>query len=215
MSTLIAVPQSSSDNALAVANSSTFLPRVKLCQGSAKEVNTRKVARGGNFALIRSKEEIEDLGDEVIMIPVAGRAKALDTSGEVIITNFDPKSSEFLRIEELSKDKDSGAMYGPEYLVWLPDHNTFALLFLCSPTARREGGAVHAHLGRGALLTSELIDNKKFQWFGPKIKDYSAPIPSIPSQEDIDTQHQRFQNEKSSQVRVADDPAAAEAARDR
>lgn len=200
---LIAVDQSQNDTALSVASAGTFLPRIKLCQGQAKEVNQRKVARGGCFALVVSKEEVIDLGEEVVMVVAAGRAKALET-GDMILTNFDPKSPEFKRIEAESKDKDSGCMYGPEYLVWLPEQKTLATLFLCSPTARREGAAVHARLGRGALLTSKLIETEKYSWFGPVCKDYTSPIVDLPNPTELAEAVDRFRNERSSEVRAVD-----------
>jgi hypothetical protein len=202
---LIAVDQTQNDTALSVASAGTFLPRIKLCQGQAKEVNQRKVARGGNFALVVTKEEVIDLGEEVVMVVCAGRAKALET-GDMILTNFDPKSPEFKRIELESKDKDSGCMFGPEYLVWLPEHKMLATLFLCSPTARREGAAVHARLGRGALLTSKLIETEKYSWFGPVCKDYTSPIAELPNPTDLQEAIERFRNERSSEVRAVESP---------
>lgn len=200
---LIPVDDVEADNvALIVAKSSAYLPRIKLCQGSAKEVNSRQVARGGNYALVKSKEDVEDLGDEVPMLICAGRAKALRT-GDMILSFFDPSDEEFKKIEEESKVKDSGCMYGPEYLVWLPDQECFATLFLNSPTARRESGAVHARLRKAALLTSHLIVKPKFSWFGPVCKDCSTPF-DIPDLTVVQEQINKFRNERSSAVKVED-----------
>ncbi len=211
---LIAVDQTQNEGALAVASAGTFLPRIKLCQGQAKEVSKRQVARGGCFALVVSKDEIIDLGEEVVMIVAAGRSKALEV-GDMILTNFDHKSPEFKRIELESKDKDSGCMFGPEYLVWLPEHKMLATLFLCSPTARREGAAVHARLGRGALLTSKLIETEKYSWFGPVCKDYTSPIADLPPATELHEAIDRFRNERSSEVRAVESPEGGEGARER
>lgn len=191
------------DAALIVANAGDYLPRLKLCQPAAKEVTHRKVSRGGNYALIRSKDEIEDLGEEVEMVVCAGRPKALQT-GDVIISIFEPDSDEFKRIQSESKNKDSGCMYGPEYLVWLPNQDTFATLFMCNPTARREAGSVHARLRKAALLTSNLIETEKYSWYGPVCKDLTTPITNLPASEIFQEEIGKFENEKSSQVKSAD-----------
>src|SRR6218665_2074028 len=200
---LISVQSTREADTLAVSTSGAFLPRIKLCQGQATEVLKKKIAHGGNFALIKTKDDIEDLGDEVLMIPLAGRAKALEI-GDMIIANFEPNSPEFKRIIEESKVKDSGCMYGPEFLVWLPDQQLFVTLFLCNPTSRREGGSFNTRLKKGALLKSHLIETAKFSWFGPLCEDYSSPIANLPDLAEAQEQVTKFENEKSSKVRAED-----------
>lgn len=210
MNELVPVTNASAreDAALSVANSSDYLPRLKLCQSQAKEVVHRKVARGGNYALVNGKDDITDLGEEVEMIICAGRAKALRT-GEVVMVNFEEDSAEFKAIREESKDKESGCMYGPEYLVWLPAQDTFATLFMCNPTARREAGSVHARLRKAALLTSNLIETTKFSWYGPLCRDLNTPITNIPSKDTFVKQIEDYLSEKSSQVKAADAPTGS------
>lgn len=204
--TLIPVNQTSSEeNALAVAQAQ-FLPRIKLCQGSAKEVAKKKVKAGGHFALVRTKEDIIDLGDEVVIIPIASRAKAMDTNGDSILTNFEPKSPEFLRIQGESKQKDSGCMFGPEFLIWLPELKEFCTFFLASATARKQGINMQKLLGNAGVLTSEYIETEKYSWFGPVAGPYSAPIipENLPSLEEATQERDKFVAEKSSIIRAAD-----------
>lgn len=193
------------DRAMAVAAAVDYLPRIKLCQGQSKEVGRKKVKSPGNFALIKTKEDIEDLGDEVEIVICAGRPKAMST-GDTIISIFEDDSPEFKRIQADSKVKDSGCFYGPEYLVYLPSHECFATLFLNNPTARREAGAFHARLGNAALLVSNFIEpeGSKYSWYGPQCKDLTTPIPNLPASEVFIEQADKFNSERSSQVKAAD-----------
>lgn len=205
---LISIPSGETQDAAALSAGTSLLyfPRIKLCQGNAKEVQKKLVASGGNFALISAKTDVEDLGDNFEMVICAGRAKALRTKG-VIMSFFDQTDDEFKKIREESKDKDSGCMYGPEYLVFLPsvgDDGTFATFFLSNPTMRRESKSFHARLRKAATVTSLLIETAKFSWFGPLCGDCSTPL-DLPKSEVFDEAIERFQNEKASQIETVDD----------
>ena len=190
------------DNALTVANNQDYLPRIKLCQGNGKEVLKEFVARGGNYALIKSKDDIEDLGDSIDLLICSGRPKAMRT-GDQIITMFEEESDEFKKIMSESKVKNSGCFYGPEYLVYIPAAQTFATLFMNNPTMRREAGAVHSRLRQAATITSHLIENEDFAWFGPKCGDCSSPL-NIPDLDEIETAVKKFEDEKSSQIETVE-----------
>lgn len=199
------------DAALTVGTTSLYFPRIKLCQGQAREVQKQLVEKGGNYALISGKTDVEDLGDSVDMVICAGRAKALRT-GDVIMSVFDHESEEFQKIKEESKDKNSGSMYGPEYLVFLPDvgeEGTFATLFLSNPTMRRESKTFHARLRKAATVTSHLIETKEHAWFGPLCNDCSTPL-DLPSSEVFEEAISRFNNEKPSQVATVDESDGSE-----
>lgn len=213
MSTLIPMEQDTSDkDALAVGQAKGYYPRIKLCQGSAKEVAKKKVKAGGCFALIKSKEDITDLGEEVEIIVCKGRPKALQT-GEVILTNYEKDSEEFKRIQDMSKEKDSNCMFGPEYLVYLPGQKIFATYHMNSATARQESGEMHEHLGNPALLRSHYIEKPKFSWWGPLVED--APTPAdLPTVEEFVAEIAKYMALRSSKIRKEED-VTGEGERDR
>ncbi len=194
---------SKADSALVVANNKDYFPRMKLCQGNAKEVLKQFVSKGGNYALVKGKDEVEDLGDSIELVICCGRSKAMRT-GDQIITVFEAESDEFKKIMSESKVKDSGCFYGAEYLVYIPAAGTFATLFLNNPTMRREAGAVHSRLKQAATLTSHLIEGKEHTWFGPKCGDCSSPL-DLPELDEIKATVDKFENEKSSQIQTVDD----------
>lgn len=189
---------SKADNALTVANNQDYFPRIKLCQGNSKEVLKQFVAKAGNYALVKGKDDIEDLGDSIELVICSGRPKAMRT-GDQIITMFEEDSDEFKKIMAESKTKDSGCFYGPEYLVYIPAASAFATFFMNNPTMRREAGAVHSRLRRSATISSHLIETEDFSWFGPKCGDCSSPL-DIPELDEIETTVKKFEAEKSSQV---------------
>lgn len=194
----------SDETALAVAQSSAkFLPRIQLCQAQTKLVLQRKVARGGHFALV-DRDNVVDLGNEVEVVVCAGRAKAMQFDDETVINNFDKDSDTFKSIQERSGDRDSGCMYGPEYLLYLPNQERFVTFFMASTTLRREASQVHSHMGQQALLASHPIETKKYTWFGSKCEDLSTPV-ELPDMKIIQEEIDKFKNEKSTDLEVVDE----------
>lgn len=200
------------DRALSVASNVEFLPRLKLCQGGSNEVAEGDIARGGNFGLIRDQDDIEDIGSEMEVVLVEGRAKALLISDDEIIQNFDPSTETFQSIKSQSAVKDSGAMYGPEFLVWLPAQQCFATFFLGSKTGRRAAKKFKPLMGTPAILKSVLIDppGSKYKWHGPVIAATTTPLSEVPDQEAREKAVKMFLEEKATEVKIAEDADSAE-----
>lgn len=189
---------SHTENALSIANTVDYLPRIKLCQGQAKEVLKKHVAAGGNYALVRGKDDIEDLGDSIDVLICSGRPKAMRT-GEQMITIFEEESDEFKKIMTDSKTKNSGCFYGPEYLVYIPAAESFATLFMNNPTMRKRASHVHARLRNAATISTTLIENPEYSWFGPSVSDCSSPLV-LPDVDIIRKAVDKYESEKSSQI---------------
>lgn len=144
----------------------------------------------GHYGLVRAKDQVEDLGEELDVMPLALRVKALQIDGNDIITVYDHTSPEYQRIAEQSVIKDSGCMYGPEFLLWIPDAVTFATFFLSSPSARGEAPSLLNLLKErsGATLKWRLAKNKKNQSWEVPIAiacsswAYSLPLDQIAEQ---------------------------------
>ena len=194
---------SRAETALSVAKNQDYLPRIKLCQGNAKEVLQKKIAAGGNYALVKSKDDLEDLGPSIDLVVCSGRPKAMRTGDQIIVV-LDQESEEFKKIVAESKVKDSGCFYGPEYLVYIPVAETFATLFMNNPTMRREAPAVHARLRKAATITTHLIEGKLHTWFGPKCSDCSSPL-NLPELSVVTSFVEAFENEESSQIETVED----------
>jgi hypothetical protein len=165
----------------------------------------------GHWGLVND-DVITDLGDEADIVLLAYRPKALDTGGEVIITDYDVQSETFNRIREESFVKDSGCMYGPEFLVYVPSQDAFATYFASSKTARREAKKFRPLLGQAATVKSRLIEKGKYKWHGPVILPCSTPM-TMPGMEIIKSQIEKFANPPKDEVEVA--PEDGEGGRER
>ena len=195
--------------------SAAFLPRLQLM------IATSEPCKNGDFpinhyALVRSKNSMEDLGDSVDLFVVTWRPKALKID-ETVFAVYDPKlgddgkpTGDFARIMIDSEKRDSGCMYGPEYLVWIPQIKEFATFFMGSKSSRRESPLMSARCGKMATLKSKLIPGKKYKWFAPSVFACSTPPDeaNMPSAVDIKTEVDKFNNPPESEVETASDDEA-------
>ena len=95
-----------------LAKSTEFLGRLQLYT-KGKAIN-HGLVKPGCYGIPASDEEVEDLGDEIDIMPLARRPKAIDmTDTDAVLVNYDPESDEFKRIAEQSMEKESHCMYGP------------------------------------------------------------------------------------------------------
>ncbi len=202
----LAVSKYSADSVFGeIASSSAFLPRIMLMQSSSEQVKDDK-AKQGHFVLIEGKDQVTDLTREAAVVPLAWRPKAMDMSNlEQIVTVYLHTDPEFARIMAKSEEPNSSCMYGPEYLVWVPDLRKFASYFMSSKTSRRAAPQLKALIGRAAMLKSEKIVAKKFSWFGPIITICSRAVTPPPLDE-VNTQVDKFNNppEKESEAAPVD-----------
>lgn len=179
-----------------LASSGGFLPRVMLMGANSGLVQEGKINQG-HYGLVRAKDQCEDLTKEVPCLPLSWRSKAMEIDGGDILTVYDRKNPEFTRIAEKSEIKDSGCMYGPEFLLWIPSAKCFATFYCSSKTARREAQQLLLRIGKPALLKSNLIKGKKYNWFGPVVTNCSVSF-AMPSNDAIVEQVTKFNNPAAS-----------------
>lgn len=183
-----------------VSTAGDFLPRLQLYGGNSTAAKEGKIGIGC-YGIVRSKDVIEDLGKSVDVVIVDGRAKALRVEKDnSIITKFDPNDVEFKKIMAESNVKDSGCMYGPEFLLYVPSAEAFVTFFMSSKTARRAAKNVYARMRKGATLSAELIKTAKYSWHGPVCNPSSAPFENMPSADDFTEASNKFRAEKGSEV---------------
>lgn len=180
-----------------------FLPRVQLMGSNSNAVKEGQIGQG-HYALIRGKDQVQDLTKEVPVVVLSWRPKAMEITSESVISVYNPKSSEFDRIAKKSEESDSGCMYGPEFLLWVPSLKAFATFFMSSKTARREAPQLKGLLGKAALLKSQLIKAKKFAWHGPVVTPCSQPL-DLPDLDEAREQAQKFNNPPENETEAAPD----------
>lgn len=176
--TLIPVRPSMDDKSFGeLASSNKYLPRIQLFGSSTKLVKMGKFPVG-HYGLVSTKDSAEDLGASFDCLIINARPKAMDLSGEQPISVFDLKDPEFARIREESAESDSGCMWGPEFLLWLPKFGgRYATMFFANPTMRREAPAVRALMGNAATFKAVFIESKQYGgWHGPQVTQCSTPF---------------------------------------
>ena len=182
-----------------------FLPRLQLMTGNSKQCKSGKFPVN-KYALISGQEHIE-VGEPIDVLVLVWRPKAIDTGAEEMIISHDIESTEFQRIQEQSNVKDSGCMFGQEFLVYVPSHEKFATFFMGTKTARREAPNMLALCQKGATLSAQEIKTKRHTYYSPQIVKCSTAF-KLPTKEACLEQIAEFNNPKVQEVeRVEKDEA--------
>lgn len=161
------------------------LPFLSLLQAGSDTVKkeTIKGCRGGDYAL-RGQELLDR---PLLAIPTVSRPHAIympqgDDEGEQQ-ESFDMGDHVFKDIQRKQKSKVQGARYGLQFLLWLPDQGTFAIMGFYN-TARTEAAPlVKAREAKKAVeLDSRLVEGKSFSWHVPSASivdlDTLPPMPT-------------------------------------
>ena len=192
--------------------SGKYLPYLKLYGSSNKEVKQRLIA-AAHWGVVQN-QKITDLGEEFVALAIAWRWKAVEIIGDDFHTFYNPTTPSFQRIKDLSSVKDSGCMYGPEFLLWLPDQKQFVTYHMNNASARSESNNLLPMLGKAVQFKWRLADNKKHQWEAPVVLAYSTPI-EIPDLAEIKSVSDSFAKPEDSKVEQAGTEQAAAASSDR
>jgi len=192
-----------------IVSGGDYLPRLQLF-GSKSDACAEGKIGIGHFGLFKD-DVITDLSPEVDIVIVSWRPKAVQ-SGDDFIIDYHPEINDqgevtnpiFKKIVDNSGIRDSGCMYGPEFLVWVPGASTFATYHMNSKTGRREARNMEPLIGKAATLKCHLIEQGKYKWHGPIAIPCTTPL-EMPSEEDIRDQWTKFQNPPKNEMEVADD----------
>lgn len=195
-----------------MVKSTSFLPRLQL-GGATSDIVKQRKCQMGNFAIVKGKDDVTDIGDSFVGLVVSYLLKAVDISDRKnIVSVYNPNDEEFTRIKTLadSKQRDTGCMWGPEYLLWLPDSDMFVTFFLSSPSARNIGPTLKGLRGSAVNINSRLAENKQGQtWYVPVATPSSAPITNMPAMDLLKAELEKFNNPKEKVVEKASEDEAA------
>lgn len=186
-----------------------FMPRVQLMTSSSKPCKEGEFPVN-HYALVKGQQNI-DLSGEVNCLVITWRPKAM-RMGDSVMAVYDINNPEFKKIEEESGEQDSGCMYGPEFLIYLPNEKEFATLFMGSKTARNESPNLKALIGKAATLGHQKISNKKYTWVSIQVTPCSTPF-DIPPIESIQEVAEKFNNPPETDVETVDDDEVSDRAR--
>jgi hypothetical protein len=223
----VGVAKYATDAAFAeVAKAVDFLPRFQLYSSNSKECKKGKIAIA-HYGYTQG-DEIIDCGTEVRCFSLGMRLKAMLIAGDRVTAHFNPEHPEFKKIQAESKIKDTGALCGPEFLLWLSEKGVFVTFYMANKTMRREAPNVYQytpHAGdpsrniapRGAsplTLKAQLIEKGEYSWHGPVITGCSIPL-TPPPEEAFVTELTKFNNPPEPKDEAATAVDAAKTARAR
>lgn len=195
MSNEIILPDHQDKHSLAIFESisaTKYLPRIQLFSAKSQVVSEGKFPMN-HYGIVINKNTVIDLGEQVDVLPLAWRPKALDTNNDTPIAAYDHTSPEFLRIQEASGTPNSGCMYGPEFLLWVPSKSKFASFMMGTISARIESTQMMPLMRKGATLKSKWVKNQRYGWQTPVILPCSS-ISDLPDEEELKRQVHQFEN---------------------
>lgn len=208
--------QVASDNDFADLGSSGFLRRIEL-KSKGVLIDKGKVGPG-HYAVIKSSEDADDLGDSIDVLPLARRPKAIDMNdSEQVVVTYDRQREIFKDIEKRSGQPNSRCQYGASFLVVERTTGQMFELFLGSASNRRIVGDVSHYLPLSAAdierrklkdtephgplpltLKSKFVENKPkgWSWFVmvPKPCSNAFTKDQIPSTDAIKEEIGKFLN---------------------
>lgn len=166
-----------------VGGSGKFLPRVQLMAGLSRLV-TKGKAKLGTYVLVKGKENImADFGEAFNCVPLTWRPRAMNMTGEKPVSFYNPSSAKFQDVERKAETKPQaikGYIYGPEYLIYIPDVGELAVFFFNNKSMRMRSGEMKALIGQAATLRVEMVEDKGNIWPVPVITGCSTPFAELP-----------------------------------
>ena len=184
--------------------------------GSARlslKTSASSVVKNGEFPTntyaLEVGETMHDLGKNIDIVICAYRLTALlynDDAG--FCSSHDAKSALFKDIMNTADTIGfgSGALYGQEFLVWIPEHKTLATLYCNSVTSRRMAAGIKALVGEVATMGSKKFDNKKHDWYGMTVAASNAVITELPDPDVYEKAVDEFLTAKGVEKELADEP---------
>ena len=181
----------------AIKTSGKYLPRLQLMTSNSGQ------CKAGEFPINHyarvADSDYRDLGTSVDVFIGPWRPMALwDTPDGNMLISYNPMivdgrpTGVFAEIQaEADKPGMTGAMYGPQFLLWVPSCQEFMTFFMASKTARRASTQVKALMGHPGTLGSKKIESKEHVWFGPTCVACSTPF-EMPAAEELKRQVDGF-----------------------
>lgn len=160
----VAVPVGRPDWMDEVAKSKEWLGYIEQAAVNNKQVVKGIKASGHFYHCIRKDEQI-DLGKEFDALVCGSRPKAIDFRNmEKILSYYNVKDEGFQKVKDLSGTKDSGCMFGPAFLLWIPKANVFSEYLYANISAKNQAGITQDLMDKWVTYKHKAADNAKGAW---------------------------------------------------
>jgi len=193
-----------------VLTASDYIPYIQLV-GASSNLAKAGNFQIGHFGLFRGKEPI-DLGDSFTTVVLSWRPRAMEF-GEDVISIFNPENPEFIRIKTAAQNNQQGYVFGPEYLMYLPDFDELAVYLYGNTSSQLEAPNVQAVLEKQnqvneyqpITIYSELVENRKRQsWHVPCSKPSETPLEKMVNPDVLKPVLEKFNNPTDSEVETVE-----------
>jgi hypothetical protein len=188
------------DGAIAAVTSiGGYLPYIQLLGGNSKEAKKDGTLMG-TFVLTKGKNMIR-LGKEFTALILSWRTKAMQYKPKAL-SFYDRHSEAFKKIQATADEKNSNKGFGPEFLLWLPEHGEYATYFFGNKTGRVEAPNLLTCFKEGnkkCKITSHLIETESYSWHGPRYVPYDLDVKLPPDMATLREVVTKFSNPPESQ----------------
>ncbi len=188
-----------------VVKATNWLPRLTLINSNSRYAKAAdwKLNSCHWYVMRQTAEQSIDLGKIPVIVPIACRLKAVvqevTKDGIKWINYYDPKSPDFQKAMARANTKgETGAFYGPEYLVWVdgagPDKGLWAHLMCGNTSARNVSAEISGFMKSFTpiKLPARLHDSGKFQYEVFSVEKANQGIQAPPTAEDITARRDKF-----------------------
>lgn len=190
--------QSEEEAALkALMSSGNYLPRLQFFSNASDAVKSGRVTMNV-YGLSRGKDDVEELGKEIEVVPFAVRSKALDLRGGEVLSYYKFSTPQFQTVLELSKIQDSKCMAGTEFLIWVPSVQEFCTFFAYNVSSKQEAPKIKALINKAMTMKSKYVPRPKNSFQAIVCIESSVVPEALPSQEDLDKVIEKFKNPSDS-----------------
>lgn len=178
-----------------LSSSGSFLPRFQFFSSSTEAVKSGQFTVN-HYGIARGKDDVEDLGKEVDVIPCAVRFKALDLRGGEVLSYYKFASPEFQAVMALANTPDSKCMAGTEFLFWVPSVREFCTFFAYNVSSKNEAPKIRGLMNRAATMKSKYVKKTKNSFQAIVCVESSTPIgpDDLPSSELAQKTVDKFKN---------------------
>jgi len=192
----------------ATAQETEFLGRFQLyTKGEA--IDSGAIAPGHYGVPQNGSDEILDLGNEIDILVVAVRYKAMDVSDrDDVIVSYDKDSDVYKDIKSRSDNREQGCLYGFSFLTYERSTNSFYEMFCCNKSARifaptllpflplsaaeAEQSNEEPHGPIPATLGVRYASNSKGKWHVPQVRECKEPFTREPPMDEVIRQVTKF-----------------------
>lgn len=180
-------------------------------QVKIEQKGKRGVIEAGSWSTGKD-DNIVDHGDEIDVLVLARRAKAVDMrDSEEIVVNYDPKSEEFQEIHAVAKQPGlNNCMSGPDFLLYHRQSGKFVEFFCVNKSSQRESAKLAAYMPTvkdgettppvPCTIKSTFVETSKYSWYAPTVGRCSTPFTDLPTADAFEAAINDFLNPKTEEV---------------